>query len=158
LLSRPGAVKVRTLAEAATMSIPVVLLPVFVQVALTFALMFWMGSARVSLITRGQVKIRDIALGQSAWPERETQIANSYHNQFQLPLLLYILVAFALITRKADLLFVLMSWLFVLVRLGHVWVHVSSNHVPTRFYWFLAGAILLLVMWIIFAVRIVFGI
>jgi hypothetical protein len=139
------------------MSIQAVLLPVFVQVALTFALMFWMGSVRVAAISRGQVKVRDMALGQPVWPERETQIANCYHNQFQLPVLFYVLVALALFTRKADLLFVVLSWTFVLLRLAHALVHVTTNHVPTRFRWFLAGALVLLVMWIVFAARILLG-
>jgi hypothetical protein len=137
-------------------SVQAVLLPVFVQVALTFVLMFWMGGARVSAISRGEVKIRDIALGQSAWPERETQIANCFHNQFQLPMLFYVLVALALFTRKADLVLVVLSWLFVLLRGAHAWIHVTSNHVPNRFRWFLAGAVVLLLMWTIFAVRISF--
>jgi len=139
------------------MSIQAVLLPLFVQVALTFVLMFWMGHARVTAIKGGEVKIRDIALGQQVWPERETQLGNCFHNQLQLPVLFYVLAALALITRKADLLFVVLSWLFVLLRLGHAWIHVTSNHVPTRFYWYLAGALVLLVMWIIFAVQILLG-
>lgn len=139
------------------MSIQAVLLPVFIQVALTFALLFWMGGARVAAIKRGQVRIRDIALGQSAWPERETQIANCFHNQLQLPTLFYVLVAFALFTRKADLLFVVLAWAFVLLRVGHAYVHVTSNHVPTRFRWYLGGAVVLLLMWIVFAVRILAG-
>jgi hypothetical protein len=36
----------------------------------------------------------------------------------------------------------------------HAYVHTSSNHVPTRFNAFAVGAIVLLLMWIIFAVRI----
>ena len=47
-----------------------ILLPVFVQVALTFALLFWMASARTRAVRRGETKIRDIALGQPAWPAR----------------------------------------------------------------------------------------
>ena len=119
--------------------------------------MFWMGSVRVAAISRGQVKVRDMALGQPAWPERETQIVNRYHNQLQLPVLFYVLVTLALFTRKADLLFVVLSWLFVVLRVTHVFVHVTSNHVPTRFRWFLAGALVLLVMWIVFAARILLG-
>jgi len=139
------------------MSIQAVLLPLFAQIALTFALMFWMGSVRVAAIARGETRIRDIALGQQAWPERPTQIANCFHNQFQLPVLFYVLVALALFTRKADLVFVVLSWLFVLLRLAHAYVHVTSNHVPTRFRWYLAGAAVLLLMWIMFAVRILLG-
>jgi len=139
------------------MSTPVLLLPLFVQVALTFVLLFWMGRARAGAVARGQVRIRDIALGQPAWPERETQIANCFHNQFQLPVLFYLLVVLTLVTRKADLTFGALSWAFVLLRVGHAWVQVTSNHVPTRFRWYLAGLLVLLAMWTVFAVRILLG-
>ena len=136
------------------MTIQMVLLPVFVQVALTFALLFWMASARTGSVRRGETKIRDIALGQSAWPDRPQQISNCYDSQFQIPLLFYVLVILAWITRQADLIFVVMAWIFVLSRLAHAYIHTTSNHVPTRFRVFAAGMLVLLVMWTIFAVRI----
>jgi hypothetical protein len=136
------------------MTIQTVLLPVFVQVALTFGLLFWMAYARTSSVSRGETKIRDIALGQSVWPARAQQISNNYDSQFALPLLFYVLVILAWITRHADLIFVVMAWLFVLLRLLHAYIHTTSNHVPTRFRAFAAGMFVLLLMWIIFAVRI----
>src|SRR2546421_3437193 len=136
------------------MTIQMVLLPVFVQVALTFALLFWMASSRRASLMRGETKIRDIALGQSAWPDRPQQISNCYGSQFEVPLLFYVLVILAWITRHADLIFVVMSWLFVLSRLAHAYIHTTSNHVPTRFRAFAVGVFVLLLMWIIFAVRI----
>jgi hypothetical protein len=136
------------------MTIQMVLLPVFVQVALTFALRFWMASVRTASIRRGETKMRDIALRQPAWPARVTQISNCYESQFQIPLLFYVLVILAWITRQADLIFVVMAWIFVLARIGHAYVHTTSNHVPTRFNVFAVGVIVLLIMWIIFAVRI----
>jgi hypothetical protein len=51
----------------------------------------------------------------------------------------------------------MLSWAFVLLRIAHAFVHVTTNHVPTRFCWFLAGALMLLVMWIVFAARILLG-
>ena len=139
------------------MSIQAVLLPVFVEVGLTFFLLFWMAKLRVSAIRRGEVKMRDIALGQPAWPEGATKIANAYHNQLQLPLLLYVLVGLALATHKADLLFVVMSWIFVALRIVHAVIHTGANDVRQRFYVFAAGATVLLAMWVIFAVRILLG-
>jgi hypothetical protein len=138
------------------MSIQAVLLPLFAQVMLTIVLLFWMGSARVAAIRRGEAKISQTALGQPNWPVRVTQIANCYHNQFQLPVLFYVLTTLALVTRQADLLFVVLSWLFVVSRLVHATIHTSSNDVPRRFYAFLAGAVVLVVLWVIFAVRILF--
>ena len=136
------------------MTIQMVLLPAFVQVALTFGLLFWMASARRAALTSGQLKVRDIALGQTTWPNRPQQISNSYDSQFQVPLLFYILVILAWITRHADLLFVVMAWIFVLLRIAHAYIHTTSNHVPTRFRVFAAGVFVLLAMWVIFAVRI----
>lgn len=136
------------------MSIQAVLLPVFAQVALLFFLLARMAITRVGSITRGDIKIKEIALGQSAWPTPIQQTSNAYANNLQLPLLFYALVAFALITNKADLLFVVMSWLFVATRYAHAYIHVTSNFVPRRFQLFAAGVFLLGVMWIVFAVRI----
>jgi hypothetical protein len=136
------------------MTLQAILLPLFVQVGLTFVLLFWMGGVRVRALRRGEVKMRDIALGQPAWPERATQIANCYHNQFQIPVLFYLLVVLAIVARKADLLFVIMSWIFVVLRILHAYIHATSNHVPRRFYAFLVASIVLLVMWIIFAIRV----
>jgi len=136
------------------MTMQMVLAPLFVQVALTFGLLVWMAYARTSSVSRGETKMRDIALGEPAWPAKPTQISNCYDSQFQLPLLFYVLVILAWITRHADVIFVVMAWLFVLLRVAHAYVHTTSNRVPTRFRMFAAGMFVLLLMWIIFAVRI----
>ena len=140
------------------MTIQMVLLPVFVQVALTFALMTWMASVRTASIKRGEIKIRDIALREPAWSAKATQISNCYDSQFQIPLLFYVLVILAWATKQADLIFVVMAWIFVLSRLAHAYIHTTSNHVPTRFNIFAVGVIVLLLMWIIFAAQILFAI
>ena len=71
-----------------------------------------------------------------------------------MPLLFYVVVILAVFTRTADLIFVVLSWLFVLARLAHAYVHTTSNHVPTRFNVFAVGVLVLLVMWILFAFKI----
>ena len=139
------------------MSIATVLSPLFAQVALTFILLFWMGSSRVAAIKRGEARIKDTALGQPNWPAKQQQIANAYHNQFQLPVLFYVLTVLVIITRHADILFVVLAWVFVALRIVHAFIHTGDNYVPRRFYVFLAGAIVLLIMWIIFAIDILLG-
>jgi hypothetical protein len=144
--------------RASDMSFAAILLPVFVLVFLTFGLMVWMGFARGGALKRGEARIPDIALGQNNWPPRVQQISNSYTSQFQLPVLFYILTVLAMFTRHADYLFVVMAWLFVLARLLHVYIHTTSNYVRHRFNAFLVGAIILLVMWVIFALRILLAV
>ncbi len=123
------------------------LVPVLVQIALTFGLLFWLGPARLDALRRGEVKLEDVALGQSAWPERITQIANAHNNQYQLPVLLYALVLLALVLRKVDWLIVAGAWIFVLSRLAHAYIYTTSNHVPSRFRAYGAGLVALVAMW-----------
>ena len=136
------------------MSLASVLLPLFVQVALTFVLLLWTGNARVASLKRKETKVSDIALGEGNWPTRVMQIGNNYNNQLQLPVLFYVLVILAWITRKADLLFVVLSWVFVISRIVHAYVHTTTNEMQVRFYAFASGAAVLLIMWAIFALRI----
>jgi hypothetical protein len=130
-----------------------VLLPLFVQVGLTFALLIWMVGLRRQTLVSGETKIRDIALGQPNWPQRATQVGNCYRNQFELPILFYVLIALALPLRHADLFIVLMSWVFVVTRFVHAGVFVSSNDLGRRSTAWLAGVLVLLVMWIYFALK-----
>jgi hypothetical protein len=136
------------------MSAEMVLLPVFVLVGLTFALLFWMATARTSSLKAGEAKIKDIALGQPNWPVRATQIGNCFSNQFELPLLFYSLIALALPLRHADLVIVLLSWVFVVTRLVHAGIFVTSNNVQQRGLAWFAGAVVLCAMWLYFALRI----
>jgi hypothetical protein len=133
------------------MSVPSVLLPVFVQVGLTFALLIWMVLARRTALVSRETKIRDIALGQPNWPVRATQIGNCYRNQFELPVLFYVLIAIALPIRHADLVIVILSWVFVVARFVHAGVFVSSNDLGRRSTAWIAGALVLLVMWVYLA-------
>jgi hypothetical protein len=131
-----------------------VLLPVFVLVGLTFALLLWMVGTRRQALVSGETRIRDIALGEPNWPKRATQIGNCYRNQFELPLLFYGLIALALPLRHADLFIVVMSWVFVVTRLVHAGIFVTSNDLGRRSLVWLAGALVLFAMWIYFALRI----
>ena len=140
------------------MSLQMVLLPVFVLVGLTFALLLWMAGARRQALVGGQTKIRDIALRQPNWPERATQIGNCFSNQFEIPVLFYILIAIALPLRHADLVIVLLSWVFVVTRFAHAGIFVSSNDLGQRSMVWFAGVLVLFAMWLYFALKILLSI
>jgi hypothetical protein len=136
------------------MSVQSVLLPVFVMIGLTFALLIGMVGARRTALVSRETKIKDIALGQPNWPVRATQIGNCYRNQFELPVLFYVLIAIALPIRHADLIIVVLSWVFVVCRLAHAGVFVSSNNLGRRSMAWLSSALVLLAMWVYFALKI----
>jgi hypothetical protein len=139
------------------MTIQAVLLPLFVEVTLTFVLLGWMAYLRTTALTTGAVKPDDIALREPRWPTRATQVANAFHNQLELPVLFYVLTILAVITRHADYLFVIMAWIFVVARLAQAFVHTTSNDVRRRGTIFIVGAIVLALMWLIFMLRILLG-
>lgn len=136
------------------MSVQMVLLPVFVQVGLTFFLLLWMAGARRGALVRGEAKMRDLALRQPNWPERPTQIANCFSNQFEIPILFYILIAIALPLRKTDLVMVMLSWVFVVTRFAHAGIFVTSNDMRTRSLAWFAGVLTVFAMWVYFAINI----
>lgn len=135
------------------MSVQAVLLPVFVLVGLAFALLMGMAVARTRSLRSGETRFEDIALREPNWSARATQIANCFSNQFEVPVLFYILIALALPLRHADLVIVVLSWVFVITRFVHAGIFVTSNNVPQRGLAWFAGVVVLLVMWIYFALR-----
>ncbi len=135
------------------MSVQAVLLPVFVLIGLAFTLLMGMAVARTRSLRSGETRFEDIALREPNWSARATQIANCFSNQFEVPVLFYILIALALPLRHADLVIVVLSWVFVITRFVHAGIFVTSNNVPQRGLAWFAGVVVLLVMWIYFALR-----
>jgi hypothetical protein len=139
------------------MSIRMILLPLFVEVLLTFGVMLGMMYFRSSSLLRGETRFESIALREPNWPVRANQFAYSFANQFELPVLFYVLTILAIITHHADLLFIVLAWVFVAMRVLQAFVHVTSNDVRVRGSYYGLGALVLVLMWIVFMIRIGFG-
>src|SRR6476660_3999591 len=131
------------------MTIQAVLLPLFVEVVLTFVLLCWMACARTEAFKRGAVRPTSIALREPNWPQRPTQLGNAFLNQFELPVLFYVLTILAWITRHADLLFVILTWVFIATRPVQAYIHVTQNDVPQRGSSSIVSASVLRLMWLI---------
>jgi hypothetical protein len=140
------------------MSVQFVLLPVFVLVGLTFALLLGMAATRRGALVSGQTKARDVVAGKPNWPARAAQIGDCYSNQFELPLLFYVLIAIALPLRHIDYVMVMLSWVFVITRFAHAGIFVSSNDLKQRSLAWFAGVLVLFAMWLYFALSILLGI
>jgi hypothetical protein len=139
------------------MSIQAILLPLFVEVALTLCLLLWLAELRRRDFKSGTVRPSQIALREPNWPVRTQQVAYSFSNQFELPVLFYVLTILEIITRHADLIFVVLAWIFVLMRFAQAYVHTTSNVVLRRGSFYVVGALVLIIMWVIFMVRILLG-
>lgn len=137
------------------MSVQAILLPMFVQVLLTFFLLFWMTGLRLQALRRGLVRPEAVSLREANWPPRVMQIANAFHNQLELPILFYVVMLLGLETRTLDVFILVLAWMFVIARIVHVWIHVTDNRLEHRTPVFLIGAIALLLIWIIIVGRVV---
>ena len=118
------------------MTVQMVLLPVFVQVGLTLFLL--LSTARAQ---------RNANL-------RETRNDIGFADEFGLPVLFYALIAIALPLRRTDLVLVMLSWVFVVTRFAHAGILATSSEGRNRSLAWLAGALVLLAMWVYFALKI----
>src|SRR5215208_5037201 len=130
-----------------------ILLPALIHVALIFFLVIATGRGRVLAVRKGEVRLSEIALDGSRWPDQLRKRANNYQNQFELPVLFYVLIALLIATRLVDPVQIIFAWLFLLSRLAHSYIHTGKNILLDRFYAFLASVLTVMTMWIWFAVR-----
>ena len=138
------------------MSAEMILLPLFVEVILTFALLFWLAPLRARDFRSG-LREDDIALREPNWSKPALQVQYSFSNQFELPVLFYVLTILAYVTHHAGTLFVVLAWVFVIFRLLQAYVHVTNNKVRLRGAFFGISALALAIMWIVFIIQILTG-
>lgn len=128
------------------MSRNLIFAPVLVQVLLTLLVYVLLIKAKIRAMKAGKVDMERRALHEDAWPEDVLKINNNIRNQFQLPVLFYVLALSLWAMDAVGAPALAVAWLFVVSRLVHAWIHVGSNYVPNRRRAFTAGWFLLLVM------------
>jgi hypothetical protein len=127
-----------------------VLAPLFVQVFITFVLMFGMVVTRRRAVMDKKVDPKDLLLrgGGNPWPPKAAQFSDAYQNSLELPVVFYALVIVALVTKEADLVFVVLSWLFVFFRVVQAYIHTGANIRKYRSLSFRAGALTCFAMFV----------
>ena len=105
----------------------------------------------------GAVHPSKIAMREPNWPAHTQQVGYCFSNQFELPVLFYVLTILEIVTRHADFIFLILAWVFVLTRIMHAVVHTTTNRIRFRGSWYGFGAIALVIAWIVFIVRVLFG-
>ena len=136
------------------MTVQAILLPLFVEVVLTFVLLFCLAPMRTRDFGSGAVRPQDVALREPNWPKKTQQFAYSFSNQFELPVLFYVLTILEYITHLAGIVFVVLAWIFVIFRILHAYVHVTNNVVRLRGSLFAISAVVLAIMWVIYIVQV----
>jgi len=123
-----------------------ILIPVLVQVFLTIAVYLLLNLAKARAKRRGEVDLERRALHDDAWPDSVVKINNNIRNQFEVPVLFFVLSFTFLALNAVTLPVLVLASLFVLSRIVHAFVHVGSNHVPTRRRVFVFGCALVIAL------------
>ncbi len=127
--------------------------PVIAQVALIHAIYFLMLRRRYTAVRAGTAKASDFWI-PAIEPEPSATVARSLINQFELPVLFFLVCTLLYVTAGVNHAVVAIAWLFVLSRFAHAYIHVTSNRLRIRQRLFVAGFVLNFVLWVFFAVHI----
>ncbi len=126
-----------------------ILLPVFLQVLLTSAVMVLMGRRRIAAAKNKDISMSAFrTMNLTGASEQVIATSRNFDNQFQMPMLYLFSVLFTLQLGLADIVYVVLGAAFVLLRVVHTWVHVGSNNVRLRFNVFLLGCAVLWAIWL----------
>lgn len=86
--------------------------------------------------------------GDQQPPEEAVVIARHYDNQFQVPMLFFITCSLHMIVGLTNALTASLAWGFVVTRLLHGCIHLGSNNVRHRVFFFALGWLILLGLWV----------
>ncbi|MEO7916908.1 MAG: MAPEG family protein [Dokdonella sp.] len=121
-------------------------LPLLLQVFLTLLLYVRLAIVKARAVKRGLVDNERRALHADAWPDSVLAINNNIRNQFEVPVLFYVMVLVLHQLGATGLLPQALAWVFVASRLLHAYVHTGANNVALRRNVFMFGCITVLAM------------
>ncbi len=136
-----------------------IFLPMLAQVLLTAVVFFSMYTARVREMRRKKIHPQAIATAHQSGKllTDSGNIADNFSNQFEMPVLFYVLLISLYVTQLVNPVMLALACLFVLLRAIHSLIHCTYNKVMHRFKAYAASSFVLWTMWILFAARLLFA-
>ncbi len=127
--------------------------PVITLVLLTLAVLGYTGYKRFGAGFAGRVRAGDFRYGETANVPPDVAVANrNFMNLLEAPVLFYTFCIAAYVTHQTAAWAVALAWLYVALRIVHTFIHLTYNKILHRFSSYAASNLVLLVMWIGFAV------
>jgi len=123
------------------------LYPMFAMVILTFAVAVRLFLLRIKAVKGGEMRLSQFRLNTGEIPDAMAQTARNYTNLFEVPVLFYVAGAIALALGIQTPALVIISWVFVLARIIHSWIHLHGNNVIHRLRAYMLGNICVLAIW-----------
>ncbi|TPK74706.1 hypothetical protein FJ930_06755 [Mesorhizobium sp. B2-4-15] len=126
--------------------------PMLAHVLLIYIVYAVLGRRRYFAVRSGEAKAGQYK-ARSTEPVSSVTVASNLINQFELPVLFYVLCLALHLTNGVNYLTLALMWIFVLTRYVHAWIHLTSNSLRLRNRSFVLGAVVLLLGWIWFALH-----
>ncbi|MEP1448916.1 MAG: MAPEG family protein [Paraglaciecola sp.] len=120
--------------------------PVLAQIFLTLIMFIILGVRKAKAVKAGAVNRQQAALNNQVWPQDVIKVSNNIANQFEAPVLFYVLCLVLYSINAVGIVAIVLAWLFALSRFAHAYVHIGSNYVPMRLRLFLIGCFVLIAM------------
>ena len=116
------------------------------------------GNARLKAVKAGKVDPRYFKLYQGVdCPDNLITLSRNITNLFELPVLFYLATVVFFLLNQVNTINLVLCALFVLLRLLHTFIHITSNKVPLRFKAFLIGYFVLVAIWMRIARALIMG-
>ena len=131
------------------MSPRLILYPVFTQVLLTIVAYLKLKAAKNKAVRDGTVDAARRGLDEDAWPDYVRRINNNIRNQFEVPVLFYVLAWTLFALNAVGFVALVLAWLFVASRIAHAYVHIGSNDVRARRRSFMIGGMTIIALGIV---------
>jgi len=126
--------------------------PVVVLVALTFAVLLVIPYARVKAGFAKRVKVNDFRYGESVNVPGDVSLPyRNLMNLLEMPILFYVVCIALFATATVDAAALTLAWTYVALRALHSVIHLTYNNVYLRLAAYAAGNVVLLVLWVRFA-------
>ena len=126
--------------------------PLVIHALVTLALYIPMSKARIRTVKDGKVKGGVYKLNQGE-PEESLRFSNAIRNQNESGVMFYAGVLAAFASNNQNYILMLLAWAFVIVKVVHVYVHVSTNNLRHRRPIFTIAYFILIAFWVVFAVQ-----
>ena len=126
-----------------------ILLPMFSMIVLAAGVSALLLGSRLPSIIRHFGHLQGAMHSDELRPRlspRMRFITDNYNHLFEQPVLFYALVVYLHLSELADDLQVQMAWLYVLARVVHSLIHLTSNNVSARALTFVTATIILIAM------------
>ncbi len=129
-----------------------IFVPVIIQVLLTLLIYVRLIKVKIRELRAGLVNRDRLSLHEDAWPESVLQINNNIRNQFELPVLFYVLCLVLWLMNAVNALALAAATAFAISRVVHALIHLGSNYVPNRrraftVGWWVLALMSVLVLW-----------